>query len=156
MPQAALGPHVQEALIDIVRRAGEAILEIYQSDFAVTAKDDDSPLTQADLAAHRIIVAGLEALEPRLPIISEESRPPPFSERAAWPRYWLVDPLDGTKEFVSRNGEFTVNVALVHQGEPIFGIVYAPVLGWLYVGGEGLGARKSMVRVGWDDRSPRR
>ena len=81
MPQAALAPHVQEALIDIVRRAGAAILEIYQSDFAVTAKDDDSPLTQADLAAHRIIVAGLEALEPHLPIISEESRPPPFSER---------------------------------------------------------------------------
>ena len=134
MPQAALAPHVREALIDIVRRAGAAILEIYQSDFAVTAKDDDSPLTQADLAAHRIIVAGLEALEPHLPIISEESRPPPFSERAAWPRYWLVDPLDGTKEFVSRNGEFTVNIALIEGHEAVAGVVGVPAQNRVFVG----------------------
>lgn len=134
MPEAALAPHVQEALIDIVRRAGAAILDIYQSDFAVTAKDDDSPLTQADLAAHRIIVAGLEALEPKLPIISEESRPPPFSERAAWSRYWLVDPLDGTKEFVSRNGEFTVNIALIEGDEAVAGVVGVPAQNQIYVG----------------------
>ncbi|MGA1371546.1 MAG: 3'(2'),5'-bisphosphate nucleotidase CysQ [Pseudomonadales bacterium] len=134
MPQAALTPHIQNALVDIVRRAGDAILTIYESDFAVTAKDDDSPLTQADLAAHRIIVAGLEALDPRLPIISEESQPPTFTERAGWPRYWLVDPLDGTKEFISRNGEFTVNIALIDGHEAVAGVVGVPAQGRVYVG----------------------
>ena len=84
-------------LIAIVEEAGAAILEVYNTDFEIQSKSDESPLTQADLAAHRVIVAGLKALSPQIPIISEESAPPPFSERAAWQRYWLVDPLDGTK-----------------------------------------------------------
>ena len=121
-------------LTTIVEEAGAAILEIYNTDFAVQTKGDDSPLTQADLAAHRVIVAGLEALSPQIPIISEESAPPPFAERITWQRYWLVDPLDGTKEFVNRNGEFTVNIALIDGSEPVFGIVGVPVQEKVYVG----------------------
>ena len=113
-------------LIAIVEEAGAAILEVYNTDFEIQSKSDESPLTQADLAAHRVIVAGLKALSPQIPIISEESAPPAFSERAAWQRYWLVDPLDGTKEFVNRNGEFTVNIALIDGSEPVFGIVGVP------------------------------
>ena len=121
-------------LTAIVEEAGAAILEIYNTDFEVQTKGDESPLTQADLAAHRVIVAGLEALSPQIPIISEESAPPPFVERAGWQRYWLVDPLDGTKEFVNRNGEFTVNIALIDGNEPVFGIVGVPVQEKVYVG----------------------
>ena len=116
----------QDALIDIVTRAGRAILEIYESDFEVANKADESPLTQADLAAHAIIVAGLEAATPDVPIVSEESEPPPYDVRATWTRYWLVDPLDGTKEFVNKNGEFTVNIALIEGHEPTFGVVGLP------------------------------
>lgn len=121
-------------LTAIVEEAGAAILEVYNTDFEVQTKGDESPLTQADLAAHRVIVAGLEALSPQIPIISEESAPPPFAERAGWQRYWLVDPLDGTKEFVNRNGEFTVNIALIDGSEPVFGIVGVPVQEKVYVG----------------------
>ena len=121
-------------LIAIVEEAGAAILEVYNTDFEVQTKGDESPLTQADLAAHRVIVAGLEALSPHIPIISEESAPPPFAERSGWQRYWLVDPLDGTKEFVNRNGEFTVNIALIDGSEPVFGIVGVPVQEKVYVG----------------------
>ena len=121
-------------LIAIVEKAGAAILEVYSTDFEIQRKNDESPLTQADLAAHREIVAGLQALSPQIPIISEESAPPPFAERAAWQRYWLVDPLDGTKEFVNRNGEFTVNIALIDGSEPVFGIVGVPVQDKVYIG----------------------
>ena len=93
--------------------AGRKILEVYASDFEVQSKDDDSPLTQADLASHHCIVAGLKSLTPEIPIISEESELPSFAERSQWDRYWIIDPLDGTKEFVNRNGEFTVNIALI-------------------------------------------
>ena len=124
----------QDALIDIVTRAGRAILEIYESDFEVANKADESPLTQADLAAHAIIVAGLEAATPDVPIVSEESEPPPYDVRATWTRYWLVDPLDGTKEFVNKNGEFTVNIALIENGEAVFGIVGVPVQDKIYLG----------------------
>jgi 3'(2'), 5'-bisphosphate nucleotidase len=111
--------------------AGQAILEVYATDFDVQSKDDESPLTQADLASHRCIVAGLEALTPDIPIISEEEGLPAFEERGQWQRYWLIDPLDGTKEFVNRNGEFTVNIALIDSHRPIFGV---------YIGCEGVGA----------------
>ena len=121
-------------LVDIARRAGDAILEIYESDFAVETKADDSPLTQADLAAHRVIIDGLAALTPQLPMLSEESQMPSFSERSAWPRYWLIDPLDGTKEFVNRNGEFTVNIALIEGHEPSLGVVGVPTQGLVYTG----------------------
>ncbi|MBT8077886.1 MAG: 3'(2'),5'-bisphosphate nucleotidase CysQ [Gammaproteobacteria bacterium] len=126
--------------IALARKAGDAILEVYASDFDVQAKDDDSPLTQADLASHRIIASGLQKLTPELPIISEESGLPPFKERRQWNTYWLIDPLDGTKEFVNKNGEFTVNIALIKAGRPVFGIVHVPVLGKTYVGCEGHGA----------------
>ena len=124
----------EQGLIDIINRAGDAILQIYSSDFEVDHKDDTSPLTQADLAAHEIIVAGLSALTPDIPIISEESEPPKFAVRQSWSTYWLVDPLDGTKEFVNRNGEFTVNIALIENGVATYGIVGVPVQNKIYIG----------------------
>ena len=133
----ALPQHWVEELISIVEEAGTAILEVYNSNFEVQTKSDESPLTQADLAAHQVIVRGLQALSPQLPIISEESTPPDFAERSSWQRYWLVDPLDGTKEFVNRNGEFTVNIALIDTHLPIFGIVGVPVQGKIYIGDTG-------------------
>ena len=129
-----LNEQLHTALVDIISRAGDAILEIYNTDFVVQSKDDESPLTQADLAAHRIIVDGLAALTPKLPVLSEEGEPAPFEERSTWSAYWLVDPLDGTKEFVNRNGEFTVNIALIQDGQPTYGIVGVPVQGKIYVG----------------------
>ena len=113
----------------IAERAGEAILKVYQSDFAVEHKDDRSPLTAADLAAHRCIVDGLRQLTPELPILSEESALIAWDERKQWTRYWLVDPLDGTREFVKRNDEFTVNIALIEGDRSVLGVVQAPVTG---------------------------
>lgn len=124
----------EAALIDIVVAAGEAILEVYNSDFKVENKSDNSPLTQADLAAHEIIERGLQAVTPDIPIISEESEPPAYDVRRQWSEYWLVDPLDGTKEFVNRNGEFTVNIALISGGLPRFGIVGVPIQNKIYIG----------------------
>ncbi len=135
-------------VVILTRSAGQAILEVYATDFDVQSKTDDSPLTKADLAAHRRILDGLRALEPKLPIISEESGLPPFEDRSAWPRHWLVDPLDGTKEFVNRNGEFTVNVALIEHGRPVLGVVHVPVQNKTYVGCEGFGAEL------WDGDEP--
>ena len=123
-----------QSLIDIVRRAGDAILEVYETDFDVDTKADQSPLTQADLAAHRIIVEGLTALAGDLPLLSEESVPPDFEARRQWRRYWLVDPLDGTKEFINRNGEFTVNIALIDNHRPVFGVVGVPAQDLVYTG----------------------
>ncbi|MFC5579575.1 3'(2'),5'-bisphosphate nucleotidase CysQ [Rhodanobacter terrae] len=125
---------------EIARAAGAAILAIYHSDFAVQTKADASPLTAADLAAQKVIVTGLGSLDPALPILSEEAKALPWSERRHWSRYWLVDPLDGTREFVKRNGEFTVNIALIDQGRSILGVVLAPVTGELYVAAHGHGA----------------
>ncbi len=124
----------------IAERAAAAILEVYERDFAVTHKDDRSPLTAADLAAHNIIVAALGELEPDLPILSEESATIPWSERVRWSRYWLVDPLDGTREFIKRNGEFTVNIALIDNREAIIGVVQTPVTGELVIAWRGGGA----------------
>ncbi|MEZ7818393.1 MAG: 3'(2'), 5'-bisphosphate nucleotidase [Candidatus Azotimanducaceae bacterium] len=121
-------------LIDIVAAAGSVILEVYETNFDVQTKSDDSPLTVADLSAHKVIDAGLQELTPDIPIISEESVPPSYAVRSQWTRYWLVDPLDGTKEFVNRNGEFTVNIALIEGDTPIFGIVGVPFQGKIYVG----------------------
>lgn len=112
---------------DIARDAAAAILKVYARDFDVESKEDRSPLTEADLAAHHIIVDGLRALTPGWPILSEESATIDWSERRQWTRYWLVDPLDGTREFVKRNGEFTVNIALIEAGNPVLGVVQAPV-----------------------------
>ncbi len=129
-----------EPTVALATDAGEAILEVYATDFDVQEKSDESPLTQADLASHRCIVAGLAELTPGIPIISEEDGLPPFEERSQWRRYWLIDPLDGTKEFVNRNGEFTVNIALIDAHRPVFGVVRVPVQGKTYLGCEGHGA----------------
>ena len=114
----------------IARQAGAAILEIYgrEAKLDVTTKENDSPLTEADLAAHRTIVDALQELTPALPILSEESKAISWEQRQSWQTYWLVDPLDGTKEFINRNGEFTVNIALIDNGRPVLGVVYVPVL----------------------------
>ncbi|MBI5040418.1 MAG: 3'(2'),5'-bisphosphate nucleotidase CysQ [Gammaproteobacteria bacterium] len=134
------------ALLDDVKRiaieAGERILEVYESDFAIEHKDDKSPLTAADLAAHKTIVAGLGALTPEIPVLSEESASIPFAERSRWTRYWLVDPLDGTREFIKRNGEFTVNIALIDNGRVELGVVYVPVTRLSYYACAGGGAFK--------------
>ena len=120
-------------------KAGEAILKVYESnDFGVETKEDASPLTIADQQAHEIIVAHLE--ETAIPVLSEEGKHMPYPERSEWSRFWLVDPLDGTKEFIKRNGEFTVNIALIEEGKAVFGVVYAPVINELYVGIPGRGA----------------
>ena len=129
----------EQALIEIITQAGDAILQIYSGDIEVQHKDDESPLTKADLAAHEIIVAGLKRITPDIPIISEESEPPSFAVRSGWPAYWLVDPLDGTKEFINRNGEFTVNIALIEDGLASFGIVGVPVQNKIYIGDVGKG-----------------
>ncbi len=135
-----------EALLDpvtsLARKAGQEILKVYESDFAVEHKDDNSPLTQADLASHRVIVAGLREITPGSAIISEESGLPDFSERSTWRTYWLIDPLDGTKEFVKRSGEFTVNIALIVDHRPVLGVVHTPVLNLTYGGAIGVGAFK--------------
>ena len=129
-----------EAVRVLAAGASARILDIYATAFGVSAKDDDSPLTAADLAAHELIVAGLRALTPEIPVLSEESATVPFAERARWRRYWLVDPLDGTKEFVQRNGQFTVNIALIDQHEPVLGVVRVPVSGVCYFAARGYGA----------------
>ena len=137
-------PAVDRHLLDEVRRIAAAaagrILDVYRSPFEVGRKADESPLTEADLASHRTIVEGLRALAPAIPVLSEESAEIDFATRAGWSRYWLVDPLDGTRDFVKRNGEFTVNIALVDRHEPVLGVVAVPVTGVSYAAARGLGA----------------
>jgi len=118
-----------ESVKQIAAEAGGRILTVYNTAFGVDTKADNSPLTAADLASHQAISAGLERLTPDIPVLSEESAARPFAERAKWALFWLVDPLDGTKEFIKRNGEFTVNIALIHNHEPVLGVVYVPVSG---------------------------
>lgn len=133
-------PDLIQPVREIARQAGQRILDIYESDYAVEQKDDSSPLTDADLAAHKTIVEGLSKLTPEWPILSEESSKIPFSERSGWPQYWLVDPLDGTKEFISRNGEFTVNIAFIRGHEAVLGVVHVPVQDTDYYGEESMSA----------------
>jgi 3'(2'), 5'-bisphosphate nucleotidase len=132
-------PRLLDAVVDITRRAGALIMDIYGTDFSVRGKADASPVTEADERAEKLIVPALQALDPEVPIVAEEAvaagAAPTVGE---W--FWLVDPLDGTKEFISRNGEFTVNIALVHRGEPVLGVVLAPALGRLFAGVAGQGA----------------
>jgi 3'(2'), 5'-bisphosphate nucleotidase len=125
---------------EIASDAGRAILAVYERDFAATTKADGSPLTEADRAAHELIVARLAALSPDIPVLSEESAGITYEERARWNRFWLVDPLDGTKEFIKRNGEFTVNIALIAGDEPLLGVVHVPVSGATYFACRGEGA----------------
>ncbi|MEM7294078.1 MAG: 3'(2'),5'-bisphosphate nucleotidase CysQ [Pseudomonadota bacterium] len=143
-------------LVEIVRDAGDAILEVYHTDFEVANKQDESPLTQADLAAHKVIVAGLSEMTPDIPIISEESEPPGYAVRSGWARYWLVDPLDGTKEFVNRNGEFTVNIALIENHQAVAGIVGVPVENAIYVGDVRSGVAQKIEADQVTDLTPRK
>jgi len=129
-----------EIMSSLAREAGDAILAIYgEDDFGIETKDDASPLTRADLAAHEILVNGLTAALPEIPVLSEESGGITWAQRRSWQTYFLVDPLDGTKEFISRNGEFTVNIALIENGVPVQGVVYVPVKDVLYAGDQTAG-----------------
>lgn len=127
-------------LVAIATRAGEAILAIYNTAFSVELKDDSSPLTAADKASHQTIVSALQELTPDIPVLSEESAVVDWVKRAAWQEYWLIDPLDGTKEFIKRNGEFTVNIALIQGHRAVLGVVYAPVLRRCFFGSGNGGA----------------
>jgi len=117
---------------EIALKAGNAIMEIYNRDFNIAYKDDQSPLTEADIRANEIICCKLESLYPNIPILSEENKEVPYNTRKAWTYYWCIDPIDGTKEFIKKNGEFTINIALIHNSSPVLGIVYAPALDELY------------------------
>jgi 3'(2'), 5'-bisphosphate nucleotidase len=129
-----------EALMPIVESAGAAIMKVYDGAFAVQRKDDNSPLTLADLESQRVIIDGLKAITPDIPILSEESAAAPWVERQRWRELWIVDPLDGTREFVKRNGEFTINIALVVEHEPLLGVVSAPAQRLTFWGMAGGGA----------------
>ena len=129
-----------EPVLAIAAEAGRRILDVYERQFDVNHKDDGSPLTDADRAAHELIVTRLVQLTPTIPVLSEESAKIEYQERAGWTRFWLVDPLDGTKEFVNRNGEFTVNIALVDAGESVLGVVVVPVTAVAYLAVRGQGA----------------
>ncbi|EPM50531.1 3'(2'),5'-bisphosphate nucleotidase CysQ [Pseudomonas syringae] len=138
LPHPLLAP-----VIELARLAGEVILPFWRANVTVTTKTDDSPVTAADLAAHQVLVEGLQALDPGIHVLSEEDADIPLSERASWERWWLVDPLDGTKEFISGSEEFTVNVALIEHGRVVFGVVSMPTNNRCYFGGAGLGAWRS-------------
>jgi len=133
----------------ITRTAGYAIMRIYDADYTIARKDDASPLTAADLAAHHVILDGLGALTPDIPVLSEESaEQATWSERRGWTRYWLVDPLDGTREFIKHNGEFTVNIALIENGEATLGVVHAPALDEMYYAWQGGHAYAETAQAG--------
>jgi 3'(2'), 5'-bisphosphate nucleotidase len=138
---SATARELLDRVADVARQAGREILEVYAEDVvAATAKADESPLTAADLRAHALIVGSLAELTPDTPVLSEEAADTPFGERSRWRRYWLVDPLDGTKEFLSRNGQFTVNIALIEAHAPVLGVVHVPVTDTSYLGWVGNGA----------------
>jgi 3'(2'), 5'-bisphosphate nucleotidase len=127
----------------LAREAGRTILDVYASTFTVTDKEDKSPLTEADLRSEKLILAGLKRISPEIPVLSEEAVKLPWATRRGWSTLWVVDPLDGTREFVQRNGEFTVNIALVQDHRAVLGVVHAPVLERTYYACEGVGAFRS-------------
>ena len=131
-----------EEILQLSVEAGDAIMGIYAKDFNVEYKEDESPVTDADLAAHKVIAAGLQQLTPDIPVLSEENAGIDWAIRQTWNQYWLVDPIDGTKEFIKKNGEFTVNIALIKAGKPILGVVHAPALNVSYLAAEAMGAFK--------------
>lgn len=130
------------SVLEIADAAGEKVLRIYKTDFKVDYKADESPITAADLASHQVIIDGLRDLTPDIPILSEEGAGIRWDERRQWTRFWLIDPIDGTKEFTQRTDEFTVNIALIEDGEPVLGVVTAPALNLAYWGSKGEGAHK--------------
>ena len=127
---------------DIAKEAAEKIMEVYETDFEVRKKTDRTPLTRADMSSHNVICDRLAELTPAIPVLSEESAHIPYSTRKCWGEYWLVDPLDGTREFIKRNGEFTVNIALIRDGYPVLGVIYAPVKDLCYYAADNEGAYK--------------
>ncbi len=129
-------------IIAIAKTAGQAILPIYEREYDIVSKSDGSPLTEADRTANRIICDALKTSYPHIPILSEEHKAADYDERKGWEYLWIIDPLDGTKEFIKKNGEFTVNIALVHKGTPVLGVVHAPALGVTYYARKGAGAFK--------------
>lgn len=129
-----------QKIIDIAFAAGKQIMEVYAQDFSVEIKGDNSPLTAADRKANAVILEGLQANYADIPYISEEVKQTDYATRKNWNRFWLIDPLDGTKEFIKKNGEFTVNIALIEDGEPVLGVVYAPAKAVGYIGVKGVGA----------------
>ena len=131
-----------EAAAAIAREAAQRIMEVYATDFEVRNKTDRSPLTRADMASHEVICSGLAGLTPDIPVLSEEAAHLPYSMRKTWDQYWLVDPLDGTREFIKRNGEFTVNIALIRDNYPVLGVIHIPVNGVCYYAAKNEGAYK--------------
>jgi len=131
-----------DTLLTIARTAGDAVMEIYARDFEVEIKGDNSPLTEADKKSNTVILEGLKSHYPDIPFISEESKQTPYSVRSEWKCFWLIDPIDGTKEFIKKNGEFTVNIALIEDGVPVIGIVFVPAQHKMYYGVKGLGSYK--------------
>jgi len=144
MTSGSIPDHWLERVAAIAVSAGHQILAVYNRPFEVQHKDDGSPLTEADRTANELIVAELGRLQPVLPVLSEESAKIGYGERATWSRFWLVDPLDGTREFIKRNGEFTVNIALIEDGAPVLGVVHVPVTGQTYLGQRNRGAWKDV------------
>ncbi len=136
-----------EKIVEIAQKAGDAIMQIYKEDFSIEYKEDNSPLTQADLASNTIICESLTALHPSIPIMSEENAQVEYSERKEWEYYWCIDPIDGTKEFIKKNGEFTVNIALIYKNTPVLGVVYAPALKDMYKAKKGEGAYKNNQKL---------
>jgi len=129
-------------IVSLAQKAGREIMKIYKKDFGVYEKSDNNPLTEADLVSHKVILKSLRELTPDLPVLSEESSQEEIKNRMDWQTYWIIDPLDGTKEFIKKNGEFTVNIALVHQNKTVFGVVDAPALQVTYWGGKRVGSYK--------------
>jgi 3'(2'), 5'-bisphosphate nucleotidase len=130
------------SLVDIAHRAGREIMQVYETAFETSYKDDNTPLTLADQKSHELIERELKSLYPEIPILSEEGKDIPYEERKQWTKFWLIDPLDGTKEFIKRNGEFTVNIALIEHQQPVCGVIHAPAKNVTYYAQQGLGAWK--------------
>lgn len=140
MPPISFDQEYIRKLIKISKDAGQGIMDIYESEFDVNIKSDHSPLTKADILSNKIICQSLKKLSPDVPILSEESSKIPYDQRLKWKQYWLIDPLDGTKEFIKKNGEFTTNIALIYQNRPIFGMIHVPARNEFFWGSKEIGA----------------
>jgi len=136
-----------EEITAIAKKAGDAIMQIYEKEFHIGYKDDTSPLTEADTLSNHIICSMLETRFPNIPLLSEENKEIPYEKRKTWEYYWCIDPIDGTKEFIKKNGEFTINIALIHKNTPVLGVVYAPALAEMYYAKQGEGAFKNGQRL---------
>jgi len=139
-----ISKNIQNDVIELAKSEGHRIMEIYEKDFSIFKKEDQDPLTEADLILHQTIINRLAEITPDIPVLSEESANEELQNRMTWDRYWIIDPLDGTKEFIKKNGEFTVNIALIESHTPSFGVVYAPALDIIYYGGRGIGSFKGV------------